>query len=93
MLTHEKIADAIKKAANEFPLSKAEYFGSYADGCATDDSDVDILVWFDVPTISILSIVRLKRFLEEELSTSVDVIHAPIPEGSLIEIGRTVSVL
>ena len=37
MLTHEKIVEAVKKAANEFPISRAEYFGSNADGCATED--------------------------------------------------------
>ena len=72
MLAHEKIVEAVKKAAKTFPLANAEYFGS---------------------TISILEIIRLKRFLEEELATAVDVIHAPIPEGAIIEIGKTVSVL
>ena len=34
MLTHEKIVEAVIKAVNEFPLTRAEYFGSYADGYA-----------------------------------------------------------
>ena len=93
MLTHERISEAVKKAAAEFPLTKAEYFGSYAEGCADNESDVDLLVEFDEPTVSILTIIRLKRFLEEELAKTVDVIHAPIPEGAIIEIGKTVSVL
>ena len=93
MLTHERIVEAVKKAANEFPLVEAEYFGSYAEGCATEESDVDLLVRFREPTISILTIIRLKRFLEEELTTAVDVVHVPLPEGAIIEIGKTVSVL
>ena len=92
MLTHAKIVEAIKKAANEFPLTKAEYFGSYADGCATEDSDLDLLVEFNVPAISILTIIGLKQFLEDELANTVDVIHAPVPDGAIIEIGRTVNV-
>jgi len=93
MLTHEKIVEAVKKAAGEFPLTKAEYFGSYADGCATEQSDLDLLVEFREPAISILTIIGLKHFLEDELAKPVDVIHAPLPKGAIIEIGKTVSVL
>ena len=93
MLTHEKIVDAIKKATGEFPLTKVEYFGSYAEGQATEESDLDLLVEFEEPAISILTIIRLKRYLEEELAKPVDVIHAPLPQGAIIKIGKTVSVL
>ena len=93
MLTHEKIVNVIKKAANEFSLIKVDYFGSYADGKATEDSDLDLLVEFVEPAVSILSIIRLKNYLEDELEKNVDVIHAPIPDGAIIEIGRTVNVL
>jgi predicted nucleotidyltransferase len=93
MLTHKMIADAIKKAANTFSLTKAEYFGSYAEGLATEKSDLDLLVEFKEPTVSILSIIKLKHYLEDELLIPVDVIHAPIPPGAIIEIGKTVSVL
>ena len=37
MLTHEQIVQAVTKAATEFPLTKVLYFGSYADGNATED--------------------------------------------------------
>jgi len=93
MLTHEKIVDAVKKAAGEFPLTKVEYFGSYADGHATEESDLDFLVEFKEPAISILTIIALKQYLEEELLKPVDVIHAPLPEGAIIEIGKTVAVI
>ena len=93
MLTHEKIVDAVKKAANEFPLTRVEYFGSYAEGQATEENDLDLLVEFREPAISILTIIRLKHYLEEELAKSVDVIHAPLPQGAVIEIRKTVSVL
>jgi len=93
LLTHDMIVGAVKKAAQEFPLTKADYFGSYADGCATYESDLDVLVEFDVPAVSILTIIGLKQFLEEELAKPVDVIHAPILPDAIIEIGRTVSIL
>jgi len=93
MLTHEMIVLAVKKAARQFPLTKVEYFGSYADGKANENSDLDLLVEFNEPAISILTIIRLKHYLEEELAKSVDVIHAPISQESIIEIGKTVSVI
>jgi len=93
MLTHEKIVHAVKKAANEFPIIKVDYFGSYADGKATEDSDLDLLVEFIEPAISILSIIKLKHYLEDELNKTVDVIHAPIPDGAIIDVGKTVNVL
>ena len=93
MLTHEKIVDAIEKAAKEFPLTKVSYFGSYAEGCATEESDLDLLVEFEEPAISILTVIRLKHYLENELAKPIDVIHAPLPQGSIVEIGKTVGVL
>ena len=93
MLTHERIVEAIKKASIEFPLTQAEYFGSYADGIATEDSDLDLLVNFGENTVSILTVIGLKQYLEEELEKPVDVISVPLPDGAIIEIGRTVRVL
>ena len=93
MLTHEKIVEAVKKAAGEFPLKKAAYFGSYAEQRATEDSDLDLFVEFEQPAISILTIIRLKRYLEENLAKPVDVIHAPLPQAAIIEIGKQVNIL
>jgi len=93
MLTHEKIVDAVEKASQEFPLTKVAYFGSYAEGQATEESDLDLLVEFEDSAVSILTVIRLKHYLEEKLAKPIDVIHAPLPKGSLIKIGKAVSVL
>ena len=93
MLTHESICEAVKKASAKFPIIKVDYFGSYADGCATEDSDLDLLVEYKPIPISILTTISLKHFLEDELGKSVDVISTPIPYGAIIEVHRTVRVL
>jgi predicted nucleotidyltransferase len=93
MLTHENIAGAVRKAANNFPLTKAAYFGSYAEGSATEESDLDLLIEYKKGPISILTTIALKHFLEEELAKPVDVVEAPLPPGAIIEIGKTVGVL
>ena len=71
MLTHKMIVEAVKKAASEFPLTKVDYFGSYADGLATEKSDLDLLVEFEQPAVSILTIIGLKYFLEDILEKPV----------------------
>jgi len=43
------------------------YFGSYADGNATDESDLDILVEFKETPVSLLSIIGVKYDLEKLL--------------------------
>jgi predicted nucleotidyltransferase len=93
MLTHEAIYEALIKAKAQFPLVRADYFGSYARGQATEESDLDLMVEFDVPSVSLFTIIGLKQFLEEELAKPVDIIHAPIPEGAIIEVDKLVSVL
>jgi len=90
MLTHEKICSAIKSIANEYSLTKVAYFGSYAEDRANEKSDLDLLVEFTAPNISVIKQVGLKHRLEEMLNTPVDLVHAPVTEESMLEIGRTV---
>jgi len=92
MLTHEKIVDAVAKTAMRFSLKKVSYFGSYADGNATEQSDLDILVEFACPNVSLLTIAHVKYDLENELNIPVDVIHVPLPQGAIIKIEKTIPV-
>jgi predicted nucleotidyltransferase len=79
MLTHEQIVNAVEKAATKFPLNKVLYFGSYADGKATEESDLDLLVEFgDDGSLSLLDIVRLEHNLKKELEVDVDVVEIPL---------------
>ena len=81
MLTHDQIVKAARKAATKFPLTSVSYFGSYADGKATEESDLDVLVEFPKDArISLLDIINLKLNLEDELSIKVDVLEIPLPE-------------
>jgi len=85
MLTHEKICSAIAKTAEIHPIKKVSYFGSFAEGRATSKSDLDILIEFHKPRISLFVLSAIKLDLEDLLNVSVDVIHAPLPEDSLIK--------
>jgi len=90
MLTHEEICKAVSQVAPAYQVKRASYFGSYADNTQTDDSDIDLLVEFNTPTVSLIKLSGLKLRLEEQLGLRVDLIHAPIPDDSYIKINKEV---
>jgi len=92
MLTHEEICNAVAHVAASFPVKRASYFGSYANGRQTDASDLDLLLEFQNSAVSLFMLSAIKGDLEELLKIPVDVIHAPVAKDSLIEIGKEVSV-
>ncbi|MDX2211948.1 MAG: nucleotidyltransferase family protein [Oculatellaceae cyanobacterium bins.114] len=55
----------------DFGVKSLMLFGSVARDEARTDSDVDLLVEFDRP-VGLFAFVRLKRYLEEILESSVD---------------------
>jgi len=85
MLTHDEIRNAVIKTAEHHPIKSASYFGSYASGQATSESDLDLLVEFYKPRISLFVLSTIKQDLEDLLNVTVDIIHAPLAQGSLIE--------
>lgn len=91
MLSLQEIKNGVAAAAQEFPIKKAELFGSYANGSSTPSSDVDLLVEFTTPRVSLLTLNRVKYRLEDILQTEVDLIHGPLNEGSMIELDGRIS--
>jgi len=75
-----------------YPLKKVSYFGSYAAGNQTGTSDLDILVEFTTPGVSLLILSDLKLRLEDELRVPVDIIHFPLPKDAFLRIGKVVPV-
>jgi predicted nucleotidyltransferase len=92
MITHERICDAVNRVAPDYPVKKISYFGSYACNVQTDSSDLDLLVEFTVPGVSLFVLSELKNKFEDELNIPVDIVHGPVPESSFIDIGHTVRV-
>ncbi|MBR3554347.1 MAG: nucleotidyltransferase domain-containing protein [Oscillospiraceae bacterium] len=90
MLTIGQIAEGVQAASLEYPLHKVELFGSYASGNNTPQSDVDLLVEFSRPRVSLLTLASLKLRLEELLGTSVDIVHGPLREDSILETDRRI---
>ena len=93
MPTVDIIRDTLNGLKNTYARRKVSIFGSFADGRATGESDLDLLVEFDSPAVSLIRLNSLKYDLEDALGLPVDVIHAPLPEGSMITVGKVVRVL
>lgn len=90
MLDIQKIKAGVQLAAQEYPIKKAELFGSYANGTNHPDSDVDLLLEFKTSRVSLLTLNAVKYRLEDILKADVDVIHGPLTPDSMIVIDRKV---
>ena len=88
-MTIEVLKENIQKIAIEYPLKRVTLFGSRADGTNREDSDVDLIMEFLMP-ISLLTLSMIKVRLEEMLRWGVDIIHGPLEETDLIEVGKVV---
>ncbi|PKM47856.1 MAG: hypothetical protein CVV03_01360 [Firmicutes bacterium HGW-Firmicutes-8] len=92
MLSLDRIKTTISEIVTSYPVKTVSLFGSYAEDTATEDSDVDILVEFLTPSISLLTLISLKHEIEEKLCKDVDVIHAPIDESALINPTKVIKI-
>ena len=88
-MTVEQIKSIVISLVDEYSIRKVVLFGSRASETDTPESDIDLIVEFDVP-VTILTLSGLKNRLEELTNLGVDVIHGPVREDDMIEIGRTV---
>ncbi|MCD8286768.1 MAG: nucleotidyltransferase domain-containing protein [Clostridia bacterium] len=80
VLTMEQIGKACVKVCAEYSLQYCYLFGSYARGCATGASDVDLLVSSDEHSVSCTSLAETFR---ESLKKRVDLLYPDQLEGSI----------
>ena len=73
MHTKMEIEKIIEPILRKHAVRKAALFGSYADGSATEESDVDVLVEF-CGSKSLLDLIELNDALESPLKNKVDVV-------------------
>jgi len=92
MLNLDQIKSVVTEIASSYPVKKVSLFGSYAEDAADENSDVDILVEFLTPSISLFTLLNLKYAIEEKLGKDVDVIHAPLEENALINPKKVIKI-
>lgn len=92
MVTLDDIKHAVKDITQNYPVKKISIFGSYADGTATEESDIDMLVEFNTPNVSLLMLSNIKFEMMDKLHKEIDVIHGPLESDAMIQINRMVSI-
>ena len=87
-MKNRAILEKIKNCADELHIRfhvKALYvFGSVARNEHTKNSDIDILVEFDSPSVGIFEFCKLKDFLEKKLKLPVDLVTRDAIKSSLL---------
>lgn len=88
-MTNDVIREKIVSIVGEYPVKRVVLFGSRAEEINQENSDVDLIMEFFEP-ISLIVLSDIKVRLEEVLGLEVDIIHGPIREGDLIDVGREI---
>ena len=88
-MTIENIRDSLSPFVKQYSIKKMILFGSRAEGTNTSDSDVDLIIEFGVP-VSLITLSQLQIDMEAALGVEVDIVHGPIKEDDILEIGREV---
>lgn len=76
MIKKDEVLQVLKRfhdeCGTEYGITSLGIFGSVARDCATDDSDVDVVVQIEKPNLFALSGIRMD--LEERLHQHVDLV-------------------
>ena len=91
-MTITDIKNAVLQVAPSYPVRSIDLFGSYANEKNTEDSDVDLLVYFDDKVASLFDMSGLKLDIQEKLRTRVDVVAGPLKENSYLTIDKKVRI-
>jgi len=94
MVTLRQIQNAVGQIAPRYKIRDVKLFGSYANGVAHADSDVDLLVEFSENPISLLEVFGFQEETSEQLNAPVDVVKYPLgkPFDPDFLIGKTIDV-
>ena len=85
----KKIKEVASSLAKSYGIKNIKLFGSYANGTQVEQSDIDLLVEFP-ESASYFDIYDFQHNMELLTGKKVDVIAAPIPKKSLLQIKKEV---
>jgi len=93
MLTLDFIKEAVAPLAKKYDVEKVELFGSYANGNASEKSDVDFLVLFNnTKKLTLFTVMGFQEALKTSLDCSVDVVPLPLARPEKIKIDKVVPI-
>ena len=88
-MDNEKIKEILISFVDKYEIKSIVLFGSRADGTNTAQSDVDLIIEFMIP-VSLITLSQIQLDMEEALGLNVDIVHGPIREDDMLEIGKEV---
>ena len=77
-MKNQELKEFINSISEKYDLKKVIMFGSRASGTNRNDSDIDLLVEYNTPTVSIFKTVGLMQEIEERFNLPVDIVRYPI---------------
>lgn len=86
----KEIQDAVIKIAPKYPVYRIDLFGSCANGDDDQNSDIDLLVYFNDNIASLFDLSNLKFDIQDELNMKVDIVAGPIKVRSYLIIDKKV---
>jgi uncharacterized protein len=91
-VTITDIKNVVVQIAPLYPVLSIDLFGSFVNGESTENSDVDLLVYFDEKVASLFDMSGLKLDIQDKLNTKVDVVAGPLKENSYLTIDKKVRI-
>ena len=88
-MTNDEIKNRLQQFIDKYSIKSIILFGSRANGTNQDDSDVDLILEFYNP-VSLIVLSEIKIEMEEVLNLDVDIVHGPVTEDDMLEIGEEV---
>lgn len=94
----QSLSERVAEAVDEYngmtnahdQIDEVALFGSYADGSATEQFDVDLLVTFRSSVVSLFTLAKALTVMEKHLDKNVDLVQSPLPDDALLNIRKVV---
>ncbi len=88
-MNNDKIKEKLGVFIDKYSIKSMILFGSRAEGTNSPDSDVDLILEFSVP-VSLITLSQIRIEMEEALGLDVDIVHGPLREEDILEIGKEI---
>lgn len=79
-MANSELKNFINEISGKYNLKKVILFGSRADGTNREDSDIDLMVEYNTPTVSIFTTVGLMQEIQEKFNVPVDIVRYPLKD-------------
>jgi uncharacterized protein len=93
MVSISEIKNAADNVRKSCPIKSMSLFGSYAEGTADMNSDVDILVEINKEAPSLIDIGFIQYQMQQILKSKVDVLPLPLRKGTRFRVSKTVKLI